>query len=73
MSRASATEGGQLSGFVLGMAHHLIHAQSRGREGASETTATDCSLSQSDKWEEGVLRREGFLVDMPRAFTFPAV
>lgn len=45
MSRASAAEGGQLSGFVLSMAHHLIPAQSGGRDRASETTATNCSLT----------------------------
>lgn len=45
MSRASKTEGGQLSSFVLSMGHHLIPVQSRGRDGASETTATNCSLS----------------------------
>lgn len=45
MSRASATEGGQLSSFVLSMGHHLIPVQSRYRDRASETTATNCSLS----------------------------
>lgn len=45
MSRASATEGGQLSSFVLSMRHHLIPVQSRDRDRASETTASNCSLS----------------------------
>lgn len=45
MSCARATEGGQLSGFVLSMGHHLIPLQSRDWDRAPETTATNCSLS----------------------------
>lgn len=57
MSRASAAEGGQLSGFVLSMGHHLILAQSRDRDGASETTATNCSLSVRQMGGRGSCRR----------------
>lgn len=45
MSHASPTEGGQLSSFGLSVGHHLIPVQSRGRDGASETTVANCSLS----------------------------
>lgn len=53
MSHARATEGVQLSSFVLSMGHHLIPGQSRDETGPLKPLRA-IVLSLSDKWEAGV-------------------
>lgn len=69
MCHARATEGVQLSSFVLSMGHHLIPGQSRDETGPLKPLRA-IVLSLSDKWEAGVHVWEGFQVYMPGPFHF---